>query len=377
MTPFSRGIALIPVLLAASACSGRAGEQSPLVLASRPNEAGPRSAVAAGKRWHPGHYMLLSRHDVKDADCIRGNPDFRGIMIRIYWRDVEKQKGVYDFHVIREALDYLRADPAGPKYLLVMFMDRVFHRKQQPVPDDMCSPEYEGGWFYYEKKTEKRNKRVSYARLWHPKVNDRLIAVFRAMAREFNGHPNFEGVYTEESALARHDNRFNPDGSPLAYDAERHVGGYHREMLRQMRELKNDFSQCHFIRSINSTFPPPGWSKGWESLREWAQVAYECGFGIGGPDVVPSSGKAKTYRYWDLYRGKMPLTCQVQCPEMQKFNVDELFAFGMDELHLNYFIWLMYDWPAIKKETIIRKIRAEKARIHTGVPANIAGRTGR
>jgi len=339
---------------------------------ARRHVSGRPAALGSRKRWHPGHYMLLSRADVKDADCIRGNPDFKGIMIRVWWREIEKQKGVYDWTAIRDALAYLRTDPAGPKYLLVMFMDRVFHRKQCPVPDYMCTPGYEGGWFYFEKEHGQRTKRVSYARLWHSKVNDRLIALLRAMAREFNNDPNFEGLYTEESALARPQHWHNPDGTPIAYDKAAHQDGYHREMLRQMRELKNDFSQCHFIRSINSTFPPSGWETGWKSLHEWVRVAYECGFGIGGPDVVPKKGVVKTYTYWPEYRGKMPLTCQVQCPEMKDHTVDELFAFGLDELHLNYFIWLLYDWPAIKKDAIIGKVRAERARIHTAVPANIS-----
>src|SRR5687768_16719950 len=58
--------------------------------------------VTAGKKWHPGHYMIADNGSTLAkrlgyCDEIGELPYIKGLQVRYLWADFEKSQGAYDF----------------------------------------------------------------------------------------------------------------------------------------------------------------------------------------------------------------------------------------------------------------------------------------
>ena len=134
---------------------------------------------AQAVKWHPGHYMNLSISGTQDArpqiDAIANEPAIKGVVLYLYWSQLEKSKGVYDFSQIDFYLNKLKT-LAKPKRLVVNIRDRKFGTTARTgiIPAYMLSdPIYKGGVAYQSNDS-------MVARLWEPAVMDRMIALYRA-----------------------------------------------------------------------------------------------------------------------------------------------------------------------------------------------------
>lgn len=334
-------------------------------------EGGAGGAAAALKKFHPGHYGLGGANAPQSSwDVILDQPNVQGMLVRYFWRDLEPEEGVYDLSQIRSDYDYLTADPdpAKKKRLSVMIMDRVFGQIVVPVPDYLTqdAARFDTGWFY---RDTGGSNRTSYYKLWVPGVMDRLIALYEAIAAEFDGEPYFEHVYTEESALGDPATWRNPDGSTVvagSTELNAILEAILDQRLRHLDEIQDDFRQTVVIRSINFVRDAPGRS----SFDELFQKAHDCAFGTGNPDLRAEERLVDPFH--DQYQGLMTLTTQVQVSAYDgSATLDQLLDYAVDELHLNHVYWLMADWAPIGPAEVIAAIDADGGRINDERPTNL------
>jgi hypothetical protein len=233
------------------------------------------STHAQAVKWHPGHYMMLANgNGTQDArsqiDEIANETSIKGVLLFVYWNQIEKSKGVYDFSAIDLYVNKLKT-MAKPKRLVVHIRDRRFGSTSKTgiIPAYMLSdPIYKGGVAY-----QPDNNSV-VARLWEPAVMDRLIALYRALGTRYNSSPYVEGFATGETAIG-----FGADKSKWP------SGFSHSTLLAQY---------VRFARSARSTMPNTNIFMNTNSAGSDANMAiliqalYESRVAAGGPSTIPN-----------------------------------------------------------------------------------------
>jgi hypothetical protein len=229
---------------------------------------------AQGVKWHPGHYMNLSISGAQDArpqiDEIANVSSIKGVRLFVYWHEIEKSKGVYDFSKIDMYLNKVKSLPT-PKRLIVSIRERRFGgtSKTGIVPNYILTdPLYKGGVAY-----QPPNDCV-VARLWEPAVMDRLIALYRALGTRYNSNPYLEGFHTGETSIG-----FGSDKSkwPSGFSTEKVLQQYVR-----------------FARSARATMPQTNifvftnFIGGDANMGTLIQAMYESDVGAGGPSTIPN-----------------------------------------------------------------------------------------
>ncbi len=144
------------------------------------------TAIAAGRKFHPGHYTALVRGQSTQAymaDSIR--PGVVGLMKRYTWRSLEPTLGNYNFSELQSDLAWAKAHNMR---LIAMIEDKTF-KLERPTPA------------YLDSYTP-RNRAGGYTVVrWNPYVVGRLNALIKAMGSKVDSHPNFEGIATQETSL--------------------------------------------------------------------------------------------------------------------------------------------------------------------------------
>jgi hypothetical protein len=314
-------------------------------------------------KWNPGHYMLVWRgYTHRHFDTI-ADSHFKGAQVRYDWRDLEPQKGVYDFSKIEGDLRYLES---RGKRLVIQLMDRRFHSKARSLPDYLYDDDlYHGGTEPF------KNEGGSVARLWDQAVLGRYLALVRALGNRFNKEPYFEAFTFEETAIG--------------IDKTNAEGFTHRKYLDALKEMvtvaKEAFPHTNVIMYGNWLSNPKG------ALAELAEHCCQTGAGWGGPDVVPDKAPGKTkarktpiagYALYPQYAGKMPLGAAVQTPSFGgkegTFTLDELYDTGVNVLMLNYIFWIRVEGDRYSHsftKDILPFIEEKKGHINTDAPENI------
>ena len=307
------------------------------------------TAQPYGKKWHPGHY--LSAAWGTDAQLstavnrIKNNPNLKGFAIAVKWAEIEPSKGVYNFSRINAALN---AAKAVNKQVMVQIYDHSFHGADC-VPTYMkTDPIYKGGQY---KPTTR-----CWALRWVPAVQDRLIAVYGAIGKQFNSHPNFEAFYTGEDAAAKN--------APFYSDA-----AYVEQQKRGIVALGKAFPNTVVFKFLN-------WGPGIDSLFS---LAHQVGIGVGGPDVMPHHATWST-PYYPKYAGRMPLHIAAQSPKIIQTvsivgSVEKVYDFAINDpkgLNANYLVWDQPEDPNLSySKQILPVINAHKGYINNGCPLNM------
>ena len=89
------------------------------------------------------HFVYFSR----DRELIHDHPmltmpRISGAQIMYSWRQLERQKDVYDFSIIQEDYEYLKSHG---KKLFIQFQDLTFNVKYHALPKYLLTDEYDGG----------------------------------------------------------------------------------------------------------------------------------------------------------------------------------------------------------------------------------------
>lgn len=302
------------------------------------------AAVAAenGVKYHPGHYVAFEGSAKLEAFSYLEEPAIRGFNVRYTWAALEPKENLYDFSAIRKDLGI--AAKHG-KQLVAFLTDKTFSPKL-PTPLPAYMREYgltndTGGI------TPKK---------WDTRLIEREVALSRALAKEFDAHPNFEGIAWQESAPSIPAGKLKGTG----YTAELYRDG----LIRMLTGSSGAFPHSEVFWYQNF-FPGKD-----EYRYEIAKAVLPYRVVLGGPDILPyRTSLQASYRIYDVFQGKLKLSCSAQSDSYchhkdDKENgkklafhqgkkpihpdgyvpMEQIFEFGRDRLHLNYIFWSYVTW---------------------------------
>ena len=222
-----------------------------------------------GTKFHPGHYVMttISRsYSPRERNLRRiayikehlDEPRIRGFMSHFEWKVLEPERGRYNLTPIADILKTLEG---SDKYLVIYLRDRNFGKKctKPPVPRYLLDKEF--GRPY-------KHKTTCMVELYNPKVVDRKLALYRAIAEQFDKHPNLEMITDGETTIGGSEGY-----SPAAWA---------NEIQRFYREAKRYFRHTMVLVQMNFL------GDGSRYLSEIAATIEQTGGGaLGLPDTVP------------------------------------------------------------------------------------------
>lgn len=218
------------------------------------------------------HFVYFSR----DRESIVDHPllthsMFRGAQIMYSWKDIEPQKGKYDFSIIKQDVEYLKK---YGKKLFIQLQDVTFNPKYKAIPIYLQSKEYDGGAVI--QYNDNREPEGWVAKRWNEKVRERFALLLTALGREFDGE--IEGINLQETSIG-----VSPK-TDSSFSELKYVAGLKLNMLA----LKKAFPTSTTM--IYANFIPGEWLP-WENkgyLRGIYQYGEEIGVGLGSPDLMVS-----------------------------------------------------------------------------------------
>lgn len=338
-----------------------------------------------GTRWMPGHYLMYSpsrRHDeAKRIQMSKDNlkqtafqPGVRGVVMYVDWDRLESSRNIYDTPTMRSIGEMLEELEGTDKGLGLYVRTRNFGTGDPQkafvpkyVKNDYCVTQY-GGY-------------VALPCLWEKATMDRHIALFKEIARRFDGHPNFAIVSTEETTL---------DGEGYSHKK------WMTQLKRYHREVKSSLKKTILSEEMNFIGDD-------EDLHEMAQQMEEVGgIGYGWPDTVPCRDtqrsetcgyKLSTYDVARQYQGVLPITPKVATYDLLPDDLNAVFAMvaGDDSksLKANYVLW-QQDFSSRRwadrndgdgqysgwRSDLLAKLKQENGKINTAVPSSISASPG-
>lgn len=267
------------------------------------------------------HYIFynLARDRIHEASFLN-TERIEGAQIKYVWRDLETSKGVYDFSMVREDLEFLNAHG---KRLFIQLQDVSFDKARLNVPDYLIhDPEYHGGLA--------RQGGGWMARRWDPAVQDRFAALLSALGKEFDGR--VEGLNFAETSIDV-DSASLPAG--FTYDA------YRDGIIANMKAAKRAFKRSTVM--LYGNFMPGEWLPADDHgyLKSVYQAARELGVAVGGPDLIPNRRGQLNHSY-PLIRaaqgfGKNGVAVQEGNYELNPFR--KLVDFAENYLGVHYVFW--------------------------------------
>lgn len=324
-----------------------------------------RPADCPRAKWHPGHYVFVNTATLSENHVL---PHFLGVQKVYGWAELEPEKDRYDFSAIRRDLAFLERHG---KRLVIQLQLKGFGSERY-APDYIQGAEYGGGVFWFE-PTRKDASGQQASRgynpiLWNAKVNERVLALIRALGREFNKEPFLEAVNLPETAVSgKRQIRMQTHIEPFDEEV------YLEVVKQQIRTLRQSFPDTVVIQYAN--FPPA-------ILPDLVACLRECGTGLGGPDVSLFEWREKmglgdpekgVFRFYPQLSGEVPLGAAVQGPNYSAFSKKtnlmrirerdghedptlggklsisaedkirfppgDIFRLARDELKLNYLFW--------------------------------------
>jgi hypothetical protein len=142
------------------------------------------------------HYVFFGqdRDKIAAASTFFETRSIEGAQIAYSWRQLEPEKDVYDFRMIREDLAFLESKG---KKLFVQLQDVTFSESRINVPLYLLrDPIYNGGaakQYEYEGDNEDQARVAGWmARRWDPAVQERFHKLLFALGKEFDGR--IEGI---------------------------------------------------------------------------------------------------------------------------------------------------------------------------------------
>ncbi|WP_045226628.1 hypothetical protein [Methyloterricola oryzae] len=314
--------------------------------------AAPGPVLGSAKKWNPGHYLNAYWGTDMPGSLNKTKPYafLKGVSVIHQWRELEPTKGSYNFSRIESELAMAKAQG---KQLMIQINDRTFWKNWPDcVPDYLINdPIYKGGQSHIGIKCT--------ALRWVPAVQDRLIALYRALGQKFNGDPNFEAIFVEEDGV-------ETAGDNMSLYSSR---GYTDQEKRGMDALAASFPNTQVFKFLS-------WGP---NVGELFAYAKKLGLGVGGPDLVPDS-KTFSTSFYTQYSGKIPLHISSQDPRVNQYieqggSVERMLDFAISDpagLHVNYIIWDQPNYPNFSyKRDILPLLEARQGYINTGCPTSI------
>ncbi len=284
------------------------------------------------------HFVYFAR----DRELIQDHPflnipRFVGAQIMYSWKQLEPEKGKYDFSIIQEDYKYLLSHG---KKLFIQLQDASFSPKYVGLPGYLLTDEYDKGAV----PQFNGNGEISgwVAKRWNPKVQERFALLMKALGKEFDG--KVEGINLQETAIediSKIDSTFTQES-------------YTESLKINMLALKKAFPRSVTMQYAN--FVPGGWlrTSDKEYLHSIYQYGQEIGVGLGAPDLLIRKKEQLNHALAMMHEGKfsVPLGIAVQDGNyieetgnndvvINRNNiVPVLHAFAKDFLKVNYMFWV-------------------------------------
>ncbi len=297
----------------------------------------------------------MSQH-VKEIDEIGNEHYIKGVMIRIWWSDLETAWGTYDFSAINTYLATLKKQPTQ-KRLVVRIMDRKFNT----TSDSGIVPNYLRTNALFEGGLVRTNTGYA-ARLWVPPVMSRLIALYKAIGWRFDSDPYFEGLFTEETPLGA-----------LSWDAP----DYSNEALTDQ--------YVRFVGAVKPALPTTNlflnanWIGSSSLMSTLIQSLVEPRVGVGGSNTMPDKKtlgqRVVTGEFGADYRWELAIASGVETGELGgnlgNYTPKEIAEWAYNTLHVHYMFWTRNTWSgsaAQRWDTGILPYLRTNPPIRTGCP---------
>ncbi len=296
-----------------------------------------------GIKWHPGHYFQLmggaKHHPKYMMDGIykdmAATPAIQGIQVRYMWGDLETSKGVYNFASIDKHLEEMTK---RKKRLVIMVQTKAFGKSDTYVPSYLRSPEYDGGVFGYAAFGGHTFKGENL-KLWNPLVRDRLIQLFQALGKRYNGHPYFEAVGMPETTM----------GDPLQPVTGAQSSGFYQNLYQVLIEARKAFPNTMVMQSVN--YPRPIIAPLVETLKKMSGALSHPDTFLEEPGLLMKGGKNTApgvYTYYPKLAGIIPLAPTVMHENYRSTKrnltgpeptISQLNDFLKKDLKANYIFW--------------------------------------
>lgn len=284
----------------------------------------------------PQLFLFLGGDRVSSFQKTLQNPCIRGVQIIYSWRQLEPQKGVYDFSKIEEDLnDLSRID----KKLFIQIQDRSFSPDVFPVPDYIrLEKAYHGGMVQqYDFPGEGKPITAGWvARNWDPAVRKRFQLLLKKLASKFDG--KIYGINLPETAID-----LDPDNLPKDFTSDK----YFYSILDNIGYLKKVFQKTKVIQYVN--FFPDEWNNDHHYMSRLFSFARSHHIGLGGPDVVPykESQMKNSYPFFHKFKGKIETAIAIQEPDYTYTNpktgalyrFDDFYSFSKEYLGAFILFW--------------------------------------
>jgi hypothetical protein len=291
-------------------------------------------------------YFARDRELIKDHPLL-SHSMFKGAQIMYSWRQLEPEKGKYDFSVLQEDYKYLKN---FKKKLFVTLQDVTYNAKRKAVPDYILTAEYDGG--AVEQYNNDGMPGGWVAKRWNKKVRERFTQLIQALGKAFDG--KIEGINLQETSIEVKDSSFSESD---------YVTGLKENMLA----LKKSFPKS--VSMIYANFMPGEWLPGNDKgyLRSIYQYGEQIGVGLGGPDLmVKRKGQLNhTIAMMHETHYSVPLGIAIEDGNYigetgdateDKTKIHEnivplLHAFAKDFLKINYMFWANQE-PYFKEDVL-------------------------
>jgi hypothetical protein len=288
------------------------------------------------------HYVFFNRERERISDALFiETKALEGAQLKYTWRELEPEKGAYDFSAVQHDLRFLKEKG---KRLFVQLQDSSFDPAIINVPRYLLKdPRYHGGadkQYNIEGEEQHAVPGGWVARRWDPAVQERFHELLFALGKEFDG--KIEGINLPETAVD-----FGESGRlfPKGFTPE----VYRDAVITNMTVLKRAFPNSVAMQYAN--FMPGEWlpDNDRSYLRSVYRRARELNVGVGGPDLLPYKPAQMNHCY-PLIRGcagSVPTGIAVQWGNYESRNpktgkqvtIAELLEFGGNYLRVNYIFW--------------------------------------
>jgi len=283
------------------------------------------------------HYVFFNRDRERIGDtAFLSTKAIEGAQLKYVWRELEREKGQYDFGDIQRDWSFLQAKG---KKLFIQLQDVSFDTNIVPIPRYLLrDAQYHGGadlQYNIESDDEEHATPQGWvARRWDPAVRERFQRLLLALGRQFDGQ--IQGINLAETAVD-----FGESGRLFPKGFTPDV--YRDAVVSNMTVLKRAFPRSVAMQYAN--FMPGG--EGY--LRNVYRRARELGVGLGGPDLLPyKPGQMRNcYPLIREYSSTVPTGIAVQEGNYQyrhpktgqPVTVAELVGFATEYLRVDYIFW--------------------------------------
>jgi hypothetical protein len=261
-------IAVLAFVLAITRSHAASNWDNPAERYSKAHEAylDATCPIAAGAIKH-FVYLSRDRERLHDHAFLR-NSRFSGAQIMYTWKELEPEKGRYDFSIIEADLGYLAS---RGRTLFIQLQDATFNPRFNAVPAYLLADEYDGGAILQRGDNDDDGWT---AKRWNKTVRERFAALLQALGERFDGR--VEGINLQETAI----------GVTSALDPSFTPEGYVTAIQENLLALKKAFPRSTTMQYAN--FMPGEWLP-WEDkgyLRAVYNFAEKAGVGLGAPDLM-------------------------------------------------------------------------------------------